>query len=66
MRAFNEGRHRVIEFARSLSADRLSRTGQHRTFGQITVSDYLRIDLDHDREHLNDLTQMIEKLDARP
>ncbi len=66
VRAFNEGRHRVIEFARSLSADRLSRTGQHRTFGQITVSDYLRIDLDHDREHLNDLTQMIEKLDAQP
>ena len=66
VRAFNESRHRVIEFARSLSADRLTRTGQHRTFGEITVADYLRIDLDHDREHLKDLTQMIEKLAAQP
>lgn len=64
--AFNESRHRVIEFARSLSADRWSRTGLHRTFGQITVGDYLRIDLDHDREHLKDLTETIEKLVARP
>jgi hypothetical protein len=66
VRAFKEGRDRVIEFARSLLADRLSRRGQHRTFGPITVVDYLRIDLDHDREHLNDLTQMIEKRAARP
>jgi len=62
VKAFNEGRHRVIEFARSLSGDRLSRTGKHRTFGEITVADYLRIDLDHDREHLKDITQMIEAL----
>lgn len=66
VRAFKETRHRVIEFARSLSADRLSRTEQHRTFGQITVADYLRIDLDHDREHLKDLAQMIEKPAAQP
>lgn len=66
MRAFNESRYRVIDFARSLSADRLSRTGQHRTHGQITVADYLRIDLDHDREHLKDLTQMTEKLAVQP
>jgi hypothetical protein len=66
VRAFNEGRRSVIEFARSLSADRLSRTGQHRTFGQITLADYLRIDLEHDREHVKDLAQMIEKLAAQP
>ena len=66
VQAFNESRRRVIEFARSLSADRLSRTGQHRTFGQITVADYLRIDLDHDREHLKDLTRSIEILAAQP
>ena len=66
VRAFNESRHRVIGFARSLSADRLSRTGQHRTFGPITVADYLRIDLDHDRAHLKDLNEMTEKLGPRP
>jgi len=42
VRAFNESRGRVIEFARSLSAERLTRTGQHKTFGQLTVGDYLR------------------------
>ena len=66
VRAFNESRGRVIEFARSLSAERLTRTGQHKTFGQLTVGDYLRIDLGHDREHLDDLNQMIEKLRAQP
>ena len=63
---FNDARRRVIEFARSLLGDRLSRTGTHRTFGEITVADYLRIDLDHDREHLKDLAQMIERLAAQP
>jgi hypothetical protein len=65
VRAFNEGRHRVIEFARSIPPDRLSRTGQHRTYGEITVADYLRIDLDHDREHVKDLKEVIEGLRQR-
>ncbi len=59
---FKDGRRRVIEFARSLWPDRLTRTGQHATFGRITVVDYLRIALDHDREHLKDLEETIEKL----
>ena len=66
VRSFNESRQRVIEFAGSLSKDQLSRTGQHKTFGPITVADYLRIDLEHDREHLGDLAQAIEKLAAQP
>jgi hypothetical protein len=65
VRAFNEGRNRVTEFARSIAPDRLSRTGQHRTFGEITVADYLRIDLDHDREHVKDLNEVIEGLRQR-
>jgi hypothetical protein len=58
-------RARVTEFARSIAPDRLSRTGQHRTFGEITVADYLRIDLDHDREHVKDLKDVIERLRPR-
>ncbi len=65
IRGFNDARRRLLEFARSLAAAQLTRTGDHKTFGQITVADYLRIDLDHDRAHLRDLGEMVEKLRAR-
>ena len=60
VREWRESRARVFEFVRLLSLERLSRTGSHRTFGQITVLDYLKVDLDHDREHLADLDEMLE------
>jgi hypothetical protein len=59
VREWRESRGRVFDFVRSLSPERLSRTGSHRTFGEITVLDYLRVDLDHDREHLADLNQVL-------
>jgi len=65
VRAFNECRDRLIDFARSLTPEQLSRTGEHRTFGRITVGDYLRINLGHDREHLKDLNQMTARFSAR-
>lgn len=65
VRAFNEWRRRVIDFARSLTAEQLSRTGEHGTFGRITVGDYLRINLSHDREHLEELNQMTARFSAR-
>jgi hypothetical protein len=65
LRAFNESRKRVIDFARSLTAEQLLRTGEHRTFGRITVGDYLRINLSHDREHLEDLKQMASAFAAQ-
>ena len=55
LRAWKESRAHVFDFVRSVSLERLSRTGQHRTYGEITVTDYLEIGLDHDREHLKDL-----------
>lgn len=61
LREWRESRARVFEFVRSLSSDRLSRTGSHRTFGEISVLDYLKVDLDHDREHLADLTEMLKR-----
>jgi len=59
LREWRESRARVFEFVRSLSAERLARTGGHRTFGEITAVDYLKIDLGHDREHLADLKEML-------
>ena len=65
VREWRESRARVFSFVRSLSPERLSRTGSHRTFGEITVVDYLKVDLDHDREHLADLKEMLGER-ARP
>jgi hypothetical protein len=59
VREWRESRARVYAFVRSLSPERLSRTGSHRTFGDITVLDYLKVDLDHDREHLAELKELL-------
>ena len=56
---WRESRTRTFAFVRSLSPERLSRTGRHHTFGEITVLDYIKIDLGHDREHLADLNEMV-------
>ncbi len=52
-------RQAIVDFFRTLPDDKLSLTGDHATFGAITVPDYLRIGLDHDREHLQELEQML-------
>ncbi len=59
LREWVESRARVFDFVRSLSPDRLSRTGTHGTFGEITVADYLKVDLEHDDAHLADLQAMV-------
>jgi hypothetical protein len=59
LREWRESRARVFEFVRSLSPERLARTGSHRTFGEITVLDYLKVDLEHDREHIADLKEIL-------
>lgn len=56
---WTDGRARVFEFVRSLSPERLARTGNHRTFGEMTVADYLKVDLDHDDAHLADIRAML-------
>src|SRR5215470_2961093 len=45
-------RRAIIDFYRTLPDEKLSLTGNHATFGKITVPDYLRIGVDHDREQL--------------
>lgn len=48
-------RARLLDFARSLSQDELTRVGVHSRYGEVTVPRYLGIMLEHDREHLHDL-----------
>ena len=59
LQGWQQSRAQIISFARSLSADRLARIGHHRTFGDLTVPDYLSIGLKHDLEHQKDLETMI-------
>jgi hypothetical protein len=52
-------RQEIIDFFRTLPEEKLSLTGDHKTFGKITVPDYLKIGVSHDREHLQELAQLI-------
>jgi len=52
-------RQAIIDYFRALPDVKLLLTGQHATFGAITVPDYLRIGVEHDREHLEELQQML-------
>ena len=50
-------RRRIIDFARGLNPEQLARTGRHDSYGEVTIDRYLQIALDHDREHLQDLSR---------
>lgn len=52
-------RREIIRFVRSLPKAKIALTGTHDTFGTITVLDVLQGMLDHDREHLGELTQLV-------
>lgn len=52
-------RGETIHLVRSLPKAKMALAGTHDTFGTITVLDVLRGMLDHDREHLGELTQMV-------
>ena len=47
-----------LMFVRSLSPERLTRTGKHRAFGEMRVTDYLKVDLEHDDAHLADIGEV--------
>jgi DinB superfamily len=52
-------RGEALEFVQGLPPDRAALTGSHKTFGRITALDYLKIDLEHDRGHLEDLERLL-------
>ncbi len=59
LREWAATRQAIFDFVRALPEDKFMLTGTHQTFGQITVLDYLQIDLEHDQEHLRDLEAML-------
>ena len=48
-------RQAVVAFVNGLPAEALTYTGNHPTFGRLTVLSYLEIFLDHDQRHLEEL-----------
>jgi len=53
-----ETRTLLIDFVRSLSEEERGRVGVHAKFGELTVDAYLRVALDHDRDHLRSLERL--------
>jgi hypothetical protein len=55
-------RGRLVDYVRELSDEERSRLGFHEQFGEITVDAYLKIALDHDRDHLRGLEHVAGEL----
>jgi hypothetical protein len=53
-----ETRRDILAFVNALPEASLAYTGQHLTFGPLTVLGYLRVFLDHDQRHLQELEQL--------
>jgi uncharacterized damage-inducible protein DinB len=51
-------RNRLIDYVRALSDEERTRVGVHAKFGELTVDGYLRVALDHDRDHLRSLEKL--------
>ncbi|MGA7911255.1 MAG: DinB family protein [Candidatus Dormiibacterota bacterium] len=59
---WTETRARLVEYVHGLSPGERQRTGTHATYGEITVDGYLRIALEHDRDHLGALERLAGEL----
>jgi hypothetical protein len=59
LRRFAGARQAVRDIAGGLSPEQQRFTGQHQTFGELTVERYLEIDLEHDQGHLRDLERYL-------
>jgi hypothetical protein len=57
-----ETRREILDFVRGLSLEALALTGTHETQGTITILDVLQVMVDHDREHLQELTGLVNIL----
>jgi len=51
-------RMRIIDFVARLTPGQLEHKGRHDAYGEITIGRYLQIALDHDAEHLQDLSRL--------
>lgn len=55
-------RARLVDYVRGLTAEQREGVGVHATFGRITVDGYLRIALEHDRDHLRAVERLAGEL----
>jgi hypothetical protein len=55
-------RSRMLDFVRELSEEQRSGAGVHATYGEITVDEYLKIALEHDRDHLTAMERLAGEL----
>jgi hypothetical protein len=62
LRQWTATRREILDFVRVLPVEALALTGTHETQGVITVLDVLQVMVDHDREHLQELTGMVNLL----
>lgn len=61
-------RREILDFVSALPLEALALTGIHETQGTITILDVLQVMVEHDREHLQELTGMVNRLkgEAKP
>ena len=57
-----ESRARLVVFVSGLSDEARRGVGIHATYGEVTVDDYLKIALDHDRDHLGAMERLAGEL----
>jgi hypothetical protein len=54
-------RREIIEFVSDLPEEKFALTGTHAAFGVLTIQEVLKLMLDHDQEHIENLEKAISK-----
>jgi hypothetical protein len=55
-------RSRLVDYVRGLTGEERNGVGIHATYGEISVDQYLRIAIEHDRDHLGALERLAGEL----
>ena len=66
LREWASTRQEIIEFVSRLPEEKFVLTGTHAAFGTLTVRGVLKLMLDHDQEHVEDLKKAINKYRLKP
>lgn len=65
LHAWTVTRQEIIDLVHSLPEEKWSLTGTHAAFGTLTVPGVLKLMLDHDQEHIQDLEKMMDKYGSK-
>jgi hypothetical protein len=58
---WRENRQEIIVLVRGLDDSALEQTGQHATFGPLTIAGVLQLIIEHDGDHLEDLNGQLQE-----